>query len=425
VAGNAFTILTASSITGVFNSGSLPALPGGLAWRTTYNGVSVTLSVVGGSSGTGLYFVPITPCRILDTRKPNGAFAGPSIPGQTSRDFALPNGACNIPSNAQAYSMNVAVVPQGPLGFLTVWPAGQTQPVVATLNSADGRVKSNAAIIPAGTNGAISIFATNTTDVIVDVNGYFLPSNNAPGGLQFYPLTPCRLVDTRKPNATLGGPFIAGQTSRDFPLTGTCGVPGTAQAFSANFAVVPHSVLGFLTAWPTGQQRPVAATLNAPTGAVTSNAAIVPAGTGGSISVFATNDTDVIIDINGYFAAPGAGGALSLYNIVPCRALDTRKPAGSQPFLGTINLNVVGSGCGAPSTAQAFVFNATVVPPAALGFLTLWPQGTTQPVVASLNASDGAITGNMAIVPGTAGSISAFASNSTHVVLDLFGFFAP
>jgi hypothetical protein len=372
---------------------------------------------------TALRFVAITPCRLVDTRNPAGAFGGPSITGQTSRDFIIPNGSCQIPTSALAYSLNVAVVPQGPLGFLTIWPAGGTQPLVATLNS-DGRVKSNAAIVNAGNNGAISVFATNTTDLVLDINGYFVPATNN-SALAFYPVTPCRIADTRLANGPLGGPFLTGQVPRTFPiLSSSCGVPGTAQAYSLNFAAVPHGPLGFLTAWPTGQAQPFVASLNAPTGTVTANAAIVPAGTSGSIDIFATNNTDLVIDINGYFAPAGAGG-LSLYGVPPCRVLDTRLPAGTPPFSGTMNVNVTASGCGTPASASAFVFNATVVPSGGLGFLTLWPQGTTQPSVASLNALDGAVTGNMAIVPTNNGSISAFATNTTHLVLDIFGYFAP
>ena len=88
-------------------------------------------------------------------------------------------------------------------------------------------------------------------------------------------------------------------------------------------------------------------------------------------------------------------------------------------------MNVVNSGCGASGTAKAFVLNGTVVPPGSLGFLTLWPQGQTQPLVSTLNAGDGAITSNQAIVPTTNGSISAFGANPTHLVLDISGFFAP
>ena len=91
--------------------------------------------------------------------------------------------------------MNVSVVPDGPLGYLTVWPAGENRPLVATLNSLDGRIKANAAIVPTGMNGNISVYATNTTNVILDVNGYFTPTGST---LAFYPLPPCRVADTRK-----------------------------------------------------------------------------------------------------------------------------------------------------------------------------------------------------------------------------------
>jgi hypothetical protein len=164
--------------------------------------------------------------------------------------------------------------------------------------------------------------------------------------------------------------------------------------------------------------------LNATTGTVTANAAIVPAGTNGDVAVFVTNNSDLVIDVNGYFAPPAAGG-LSLFNLSPCRPLDTRNPAGSPPFSGQIDTNIVATVCGAPATAQAYVLNATVVPAGALGFLTLWPQGSSQPLVSTLNAVDTAITSNMAIVPTTNGSISAFASSSTQLVLDIAAYFAP
>src|SRR5262249_14628336 len=129
-----------------------------------------------------LRYIPITPCRVADTRKPTGAFGGPSITGGTIRNFSIPDGVCGIPVTAQAYSFNAAVVSAGPLGFLTLWAAGQTRPVASTLNSIDGRVKSNAAIVPAGAGGAVSVFASNTTDVILDINGYFIPASD-PAGL--------------------------------------------------------------------------------------------------------------------------------------------------------------------------------------------------------------------------------------------------
>jgi hypothetical protein len=102
--------------------------------------------------------------------------------------------------------------------------------------------------------------------------------------------------------------------------------------------------------------------------------------------------------------------------------LDTRNPAGSAPIT-SLDVAVSASACGIPATAQAHVVSATVVPPAALGFLTLWPQGATRPLASTLNALDGAITSNMAIVPTANGSISAFASDLTHLIVDISGYF--
>ena len=166
-------------------------------------------------------------------------------------------------------------------------------------------------------------------------------------------------------------------------------------------------------------------TLNAPTGTVVANAALVAPGNDGGIALLASNDTDLVVDVNGYFAAPGGQNALSLYPAAPCRVLDTRQ--GNGAFVGELTVNVAGSVCSPPSTAQAYVFNATVVPSATLGYLTLWPDGGNQPRVSTLNALDGAVTSNLAIVPSNInqGFIDAFASNLTQLILDISSYFAP
>ena len=386
-----------------------------------------TVSVIAGPWSTAaLQFVPATPCRVVDTRQASGQFGGPAISGGTFRDFIIPgNLSCGIPSTAAAYSLNVTVVPHGGLGYLTMWPTGEDQPVVSTLNSPDGRVKANAAIVPAGVNGGIRIYASNTADLVLDIDGYFVSAPN-PSAFAFFPLTPCRVADTRGTNGPLGGPYLSGNHERDLPVLAatSCNIPDSAVAYSLNFTAIPRlgASLGFLTVWPTGQSQPLVSTLNAPTRTVTANAAIVPAGQTGEISVYPSQATDLVIDINGYFAA-AAPGVLSLYAASPCRVLDTRKSTGA--FLGELTVNVVGGDCGVPPTAQAYVFNAAVVPPGALGFLTLWPDGQPRPLASTLNAADGAITSNMAIVPTSNGYIDAYASTRTQLILDISSYFAP
>lgn len=399
-------------------------------------GLSCTLTVTAARTVTAIFdipqalqFVPLTPCRVVDTRK-NDQFSGGTLQGNTSRSWALPNSpylsSCGvtIPSSAAAYSLNVTAVPKKTLSYLTAWPTGLTQPVISTLNSYDGRVKANAAILPAGTGEAVSVYVTDTSDVILDIDGYFIPKTSST--LAFFPLTPCRVVDTRGSDGPLGGPILQNQQVRNFPvLQSTCKIPSSAVAYSFNYTALPQNgqPLGYLTTWPTGQSQPVVSTLNDYTGTVVANAAIVPAGQSGEVSVYPFgSNTDLLIDVNGYFA-PVSTGALSLYVFAPCRVLDTR--GGSGAFSNELTVPVLSSPCEVPSAAQGYVFNATAIPSPQLQYLTLWPDGESQPVVSTLNAYDGAVTSNMAVVPNIDGSIDAWAEGTTQLILDISSYFAP
>ncbi len=115
------------------------------------------------------------------------------------------------------------------------------------------------------------------------------------------------MADTRSfagPPGPLGPPSMTAGSSRSFPvLSSACGAPAAAVAYALNVTAVPTAgYLQYLTTWGTGQPQPVASTLNSWTGTIVPNMALVPAGTGGAISIFVSNPTDVFFDINGYFA---------------------------------------------------------------------------------------------------------------------------
>jgi DNA-binding beta-propeller fold protein YncE len=396
------------------------------------NFIDNTISVVGGE--TKLQLVSVTPCRLEDTR------SGSPIQGGTFATFNLPqlaqtSGCANL-STAAAYSLNVTLVPLsgGRVRYLTIWPAAESQPGVSLMNSLDGRTKADAAIVPAGVSGGVSVYVTDTANVILDIDGYFAPSSQST--LQFYPLTPCRVADSRSSDYPqgLGLPHLSGGVARDFPVLNntTCIPQGiNAAAYSFNLTAIAYpsqgNPLGYLEVWPTGSQpaNPVS-TLNNPTGTNVANAAIVPAGTSGEITVYASNNTDLAIDINGYFASTGSNG-LSLYPTAPCRVIDTRNIGSGQPFSGVLSppVDVVDSACGVPSVAAGYVFNATVIPAPKLRYLTLWPDGETQPIVSTLNAGDGFVTSNMAVVPNMDGKVNAYASDATQLILDISSYFAP
>ena len=399
-------------------------------------GQTFTVNQAGTSQGLG--FFPVTPCRVVDTRAnqgKTGEFGPPQMGAGETRSFTVPNSGCNIPPEAQAYSLNVTVVPPAPLIYLSIWPTGQQQPFVSTLNSFDGAVVANAAIVPAGDQGKISVFTNDASDVIIDVNGYFAPPGDT--GLAFYPATPCRVVDTRPNQGTsgqFGPPQLAANETRNFEIPNSaCNIPPTAQAYSLNMTVVPPGPLIYLSTWPDGLPQPVVSTLNSFDGRIVANAAIVPAGTpNGAISVFVSNTSDVIMDINGYFGPQGGPGALFFYPATPCRVVDTR-PNQSATFgppsmaaNETRPFAIPLSTCSIPASAQAYSLNFTVVPPAPLIYLTTWPDGVTQPFVSTLNSFQGKVVANAAIVPAGSpnGSINVFASDLTDLIIDVNGFFA-
>lgn len=136
-----------------------------------------------GKCAPGSLFVAVKPCRIVDTRGPDGTFGGPGLSGGQTRSFPIPSSSCGIPSNASAYSLNVTAVPPSSLFYLTIWPTGVPQPTVSTLNDLFGQIVANAAIVPAGIDGqrSVSVYVTDPTDLILDIDGYFTATQNMSG----------------------------------------------------------------------------------------------------------------------------------------------------------------------------------------------------------------------------------------------------
>lgn len=137
------------------------------------------------------------------------------------------------------------------------------------------------------------------------------------GPLQYYAVTPCRLVDTRNPNGPQGGPILGGTQTRSFPVAGLCGIPTTAKAASLNVTTVGTTGSGNIRFWPFGTPMPLVATMNFDAGEpAIANGAIVPLGpynptvpgnpaTNNSVSAYLAIGVGftahVVIDVTGYF----------------------------------------------------------------------------------------------------------------------------
>ncbi len=127
--------------------------------------------------------------------------------------------------------------------------------------------------------------------------------------LPLIPLPPCRLADTRSGSgfpAGYGPPSITGGAQRTFVVTGQCGIPAGAAAVSFNFTVWAPVTRGDLRVFPAGGAAPLVSTLNWEANILAlANAAVAPLGTGGAITVQVdgTGTIDLIVDVNGYYAA--------------------------------------------------------------------------------------------------------------------------
>ena len=131
-----------------------------------------------------LPFVAIAPCRIVDTRvNLDDGFHRPNFGDDETRTFNLPASpdCTGLPATSGAWSLNIQFRPISQLAFLTAYPTGTTRPGVSTLTAGTAAWVQNAAIVPAGTAGAIDIYCQYAGRVVIDINGYYGPQSVVTG----------------------------------------------------------------------------------------------------------------------------------------------------------------------------------------------------------------------------------------------------
>jgi hypothetical protein len=261
-------------------------------------------------------------------------------------------------------------------------------------------------------------------------------------GLMFYPLPrPVRLMDTRANSGNcdnVGAP-IAGGTSLSILARTTCEsiiIPATAQAVVGNLTAINQGTQsGYLTIYPDGQAVPVASNMIYTPGQIIANNFTVGLGSNGKFDVFGERNIDVVIDISGYYAPPGAGGLYYHTLSKPIRLLDTRANQGncdnvSTPIAaGTSITKLARTTCESltiPATAQALVANATVVNVSGqLGFMTIYPNGVSVPVASNIIYYPGQIIANAFTVNlNGAGEFNIFAERTIDAIVDVAGYYS-
>ena len=170
-----------------------------------------------------------------------------------------------MPATATAAALNLTVTNPHDVGFLTAWPCGQPLPNTSNLNFVAGETVANFAAVNIGAGGRICVTSPVTTQVIVDVTGYW-----GPGGLGFGAVLPTRLIDTRPARYGLGH-------ITQVQVTGKAGIPATAQAAAINLTATGTGGPGWFTVWPCGQPQPNTSNVNFVAGQSVANVAAVAA----------------------------------------------------------------------------------------------------------------------------------------------------
>lgn len=122
-------------------------------------------------------FVPITPCRLLDTREPAWNIWGPNVT-QSVPAHGVHN-LCIIPTDAVGLSMNITAVRATEPTFLTIWPDDQPMPDASSLNPVPGQPPApNAVTTELAPNGRFKVYnLQGHVHVIIDINGYYTTSS--------------------------------------------------------------------------------------------------------------------------------------------------------------------------------------------------------------------------------------------------------
>jgi hypothetical protein len=232
--------------------------------------------------GTGSKFNAVGPTRVMDTRTGLGGATRVPSGGTVRLDVS------GLPAGTSAVALNVTSDAASGGGFATVYPCATGLPRTSTINFVAGDTRPNNTIV--GVSGGVCIYAQTSTEIIVDLVGYF-----APAGLSYLPTTPTRLIDTRDTFGYLGAAAAVAYR----PATASLGTYSAVSA-AVNVTAVDHLVGGFVTTYDCATRTNTSA-LNAVVGQVNANGAIVPLGNGLDSCLFTQSGGNLVVDLNGWW----------------------------------------------------------------------------------------------------------------------------
>jgi hypothetical protein len=359
-------------------------------------------------------FVPVRPCRLLDTRE------SPGRPLEaTTTAVVRVAGRCGVGNGAVAAALTLTVIEPDQSGYATMFPTGRKRPVASALNYASGETIANMQLVQVGSGGNVSVYSLRTGHFVVDVTGYFVPAGGGSSRAgRYVPIDAYRAIDTRETKRPAPRSIVSVRPN----------VPSGAIAVAVTITTTETRGPGFFAAYAADERLPVASVLNADAAGQTRSAsAIIPVSSSG-FQVYTQAGDHVIVDVTGYFSGPGAkrSSAGLFVSTTPTRLVDTRPWASPSrgPRLwdrGTREFRVTGITGGSVGAVAA---NFTVTDTEDSGYLLAYPARTRRPLESTVNYDSGAATvATSSIVRTSTAGIATYALEATHLVIDITGWF--
>ena len=370
---------------------------------------------------------PVTPVRVLDTRKAIGLSG--KLKAGIPRTFQV-SGHAGVPAGAVAVTGNATVVNSSAASSIYLGPVAIAKPKTYTMSFNKGQIANRGVTLALSKTGSLSVTymaASGTTDLVLDISGYF---STASGGDTYHPLTPARLLDTRTGNGLSGK--LKANTPRTFKIWGRGGVPKTAKAVTGNVTVVNSTNAWAIYLGPAPVTKPGASTINFLTGQIAGNSLTVALSATGTLSATymsgSGNTTDLVFDVTGFYTADTSG--TRYVPLTPASLLDTRTGVGMS---GKFSANsprtfTVRGHAGVPTTATGITGVVSVTNQTGPWALGVGPTPATKPTTSALNFLKGDVCSNgVTVALSSTGTLSltymAGAGNKTDVVLYVTGYF--
>jgi hypothetical protein len=435
----AFTVNSANSVTATSPAG-------------TFGFVNITIQTAVGTSGPAggdgfIYTAPATyhaiaPTRIEDTRPGYGGNGSGQAPGSGQVLSVQVAGVGGVPSTGvSAVALNVTVAQGTATGMVSVFPTGVSVPDTSTIDFTADQTKADLVEVALGQSGQVSIYnAAGTTQIIVDVDGWYGATGLSSGAGLYNPLDPARIVDTRSyaNNFTpYAGDTLVPDGSLQITVAGAGGIPSLGvEAAQLNVTAVNATAAGDLQVLATGTSRGSASTLNFLPGQPVANQVLALLGTAGGLTIYndSSGSVDVIVDAEGWYSngSHGATSGATFNVLVPGRAVDTRPGSGfaysgdTVPSLQTLRVDFAGLAGVPPGGAAAVAVNATVTDAGTLGDVEVWPDDEPKSGSSQVNWSAAETTENLVVMGlGTDGNVDFFndSGGSIDLVIDVAGWF--